>query len=328
MSDAGKLPASGYGLECIKQYLMKNKKSRRNFLKVSSTAVLGTMVGCSYSPSTKGDMKATGLATIYNTEEFLLSGPANRTFRIQISHPHADDPSVELMKKGVKPIPVYVIDGGYAFGMISNIARYLQWGGLNPIMVIGIAYENQMAAGELYRMHDLTPPDKNFSSRYDDTLGPESVGGAPDFREFLIGILKPLIENKYNVDAFKSILFGHSFGGLFALNAMLKSPNSFNGILALSPSIWFKQHQLLKTLNNGLENDFRFTGKLAVYVGGKEEEIAGEKYKMTSNVEELKAIVLEHSSSFVDYDIKILPDRTHHNILGQGVTEGLEFLLS
>ena len=316
------------GFGDTKQYLMKYKKSRRNFLTVSSTAALGTMVGCSYSTSTKGDTKATSLATIYNTEEFLLSGPANRTFRIQISHPHADDPSLELMKQGLKPIPVYVNDGGYAFGMFSNIARYLQWGGLSPIMVIGIAYEDQMAAGELYRMHDLTPPDQNFTSRWDETLGPESVGGAPDFREFLIGTLKPLIENKYNVDASKSILFGHSFGGLFALNTMLKSPNSFNGILALSPSIWFKQHQLLKALRNGLDNDFRFTGRLAVYVGGKEEVIAGEKAKMTSNVEKLKAIVLEHSSSFGGYDIKILPDRTHHNILGQGITEGLEFLLS
>lgn len=307
---------------------MEYKKSRRNFLKVSSTAVLGTMAGCSYSTTTKSDTKATSLATIYNTEEFLLSGPANRTFRIQISHSHADDPSVELMKQGLKPIPVYVNDGGYAFGMFSNIARYLQWGGLSPIMVIGIAYEDQMAASELYRLHDLTPPDQNFTSRWDETLGPESVGGAPDFREFLIGTLKPLIEERFNVDAAKSILFGHSLGGLFALNTMLKSPNSFYGILALSPSIWFKQHQLIKALRNGLDNDFRFGGKLAVYVGGKEEEIGGEKAKMTSNVEKLKDIVLEHSSSFGGYDIKILPDRTHHNILGQGITEGLEFLLS
>lgn len=308
---------------------MKNTKSRRNFLKISSTAVLGTMVGCSYSSSTKVDTKAAGLATIHNTEEFLLSGPANRTFRIQVSRPHADDPDYTWTKQGVTPVPVYVIDGGYAFGMFSNIARYLQWGGLSPIMVIGIAYEDQnKEALELFRTHDLTPPDKNFTSSWDDTLGPESVGGAPDFREFLIGTLKPLIENKYNVDATKSILYGHSLGGLFALNTMLKAPNAFSGILSLSPSLWFEQHHLLKTLKNRLDNDFRFSGKIAVYAGGKEEEIAGEKYKMTSNVEELKAIVLEHSSSFGGYDIKILPDRTHHNILGQGITEGLEFLLS
>jgi len=314
---------------------MTYKKSRRNFLKVSSTAALGTMVGCSYSSSTKVDTKAAGLATIYNTEEFLLSGPANRTFRIQVSRPHADDPDWPLTKQGVTPVPVYVIDGGYAFGMFSNIARYLQWGGIHggavqaPIMVIGIAYEDQnKEALELFRMHDLTPPDKNFTPSWDDTLGPESVGGAPDFREFLIGTLKPLIENKYNVDATKSILYGHSFGGLFALNTMLKAPNAFSGILSLSPSLWFEQHHLLKALKNRLDNGFRFSGKIAVYAGGKEEEIAGEKYKMTSNVEELEEIVSAYNSNFGDYDFKILPDRTHHNILGQGITEGLEFLLS
>ena len=49
---------------------------------------------------------------------------------------------------------------------------------------------------------------------------------------------------------------------------------------------------------------------------------------MTSNVDALNTIIANNKNSFYDYDIRIYPDRTHHNILGQAATEGLEFLLS
>lgn len=268
------------------------------------------------------------LATIYNTEEFLIQGPAKRIFRIQVSYPHDPIPGINIMKTGLKPVPVYVIDGGYAFGMFSNIARYLQWGGLVPTMVIGIGYEDEIAAGEIYRMHDLTPPDKNFISPWDENLRSESVGGGPDFREFLINTLKPIIESRFEVDSTKSVLVGHSFGGLFALNTMLETPSAFSGILSISPSIWFAECRILNKLTTSLEESFKYQGKLAVYVGGREEDIAGKKFKMTSNVDALNTIIANNKNSFFDYDIRIYPDRTHHNILGQAATEGLEFLLS
>jgi hypothetical protein len=49
---------------------------------------------------------------------------------------------------------------------------------------------------------------------------------------------------------------------------------------------------------------------------------------MKSNVEVLRKIIAAQKSNLGSSDIQILADKTHHNILGQGVTMGLEFLLS
>ena len=58
----------------------------------------------------------------------------------------------------------------------------------------------------------------------------------------------PKIYETYDVDQENSVLFGHSLGGLFSLETMLEEPDSFGHILALSPSIWFADRQLLDIL--------------------------------------------------------------------------------
>jgi hypothetical protein len=309
---------------------MKDLISRRKILLAGSAAAIG-FAASHLTPSfavAKPEQKKS-LATIYNTEEFLVSGPAGRTFRIQISHPHPDSPHIQKDMQGLKPVPVYVIDGGYAFGLVSSITRYLQWGGEQPpCLVVGIAYEDMVAAGSSYRLHDLTPPDPDWSGWPDEVLTSESVGGGPDFRDFLLNTLKPLIESRFPVDASNSVLFGHSFGGLFALNTMLEAPGAFANILSLSPSLWFAERRILKTLQKRLEKAVKFSEKIAIYVGGREENIASESSRMTSNVEALGKIVAAQKLNFGGSDIQVLADRTHHNILGQGVTMGLEFLLS
>src|SRR3546814_19712655 len=46
---------------------------------------------------------------------------------------------------------------------------------------------------------------------------PPPSGGADDFLAFIEHELKPLIAQRYPVDARRQILFGHSYGGLFTL---------------------------------------------------------------------------------------------------------------
>ncbi len=93
-------------------------------------------------------------ATIPNSEEFLIDGPNGRKLRIQISHPHPDDPSLSLPIQDQKPVPIFVLDGGLTFGLFSTVARYMQWGGeLPPSLVIGVGYEDEAEAyNENYRL--------------------------------------------------------------------------------------------------------------------------------------------------------------------------------
>jgi predicted alpha/beta superfamily hydrolase len=276
--------------------------------------------------STCSREQAASLATIHNTEQFLLPGPADRVFRIQVAHPHADDPKVPLMINGRTPIPVYVLDGGGTFGLFSTITRYMQWGGdLPPCLVVGIGYEDEQAAYDNdFRRYDLTPSSSSGSAEYSGN----QVGGGPALRDFLTGTLVPLIEERFEVNSSNSVLYGHSLGGLFALNTMIEAPNAFRNILVLSPSLWFADHQLLKSLEERLRNSFMFAGRLATYVGEQEERIAGSPYRMTSNVLEFGRLVAEHRSSFGGVAVRVLPDESHHTILATGASLGLRFLIA
>jgi predicted alpha/beta superfamily hydrolase len=273
----------------------------------------------------------TRLATIANTEEFLLQGPDGRYLRIQVSHPHPDDSNLSLPIKGRKPIPIFVTDGGGTFGLFSTLTRYMQWGGeLPPCLVIGIGYENEQEAYDKdYRRYDLTPPDPNWTGwSGEEWENPENVGGAPAFRTFLANTLCPLIEQRFDVDSSNSVLYGHSLGGLFALDTMLEAPDAFRNILALSPSIWFADRQFLKTLEERLEGAFDFPGAIAVYVGEREERIAGASARMTSNVLDLGRLVAEHRLRFERATVRVLPNESHRTILASAVSQGLQFLIS
>jgi len=179
-----------------------------------STVILATLVLSSVVSNAQVD--STIAATIPNSEEFLIDGPNGRKLRIQISHPHPDDPSLSLPIQDQKPVPIFVLDGGLTFGLFSTVARYMQWGGeLPPSLVIGVGYEDEAEAyNENYRLFDFTPANPSYVD-YDGNISPEKVGGGEAFREFLLSVLMPKIYETYEVDQENSVLFGHSLGGLF-----------------------------------------------------------------------------------------------------------------
>ena len=110
--------------------------------------------------------------------------------------------------------------------MAANISRRLQGAGeMVPAYLIGIGY----GAGTNQRDHDYLQ----------DTLSdvPTSGGGAA-FERFLLEELKPLIERRYPVDPRRAVLAGHSFGGLFVANVLVRHPRAFSGWLISSGSLW------------------------------------------------------------------------------------------
>ena len=144
---------------------------------------------------------------------------------VLVSHPYPDDPSLSLLVKGRKPVPIHVLAGGDTFGLFYMVTRYMQWcGELPSSVVMAIGYENeQEALDNDQRQYDLTPSDSKYIN-WEGKHKPESVGGGPEFREFLTKTLKPLIEERYEVDSSNSVLYGHSLGDLFALNTMIETP--------------------------------------------------------------------------------------------------------
>lgn len=63
------------------------------------------------------------------------------------------------------------------------------------------------------------------------------MGEADRFLAFIEGDLKPAAEREFRADRRRQALFGHSFGGLFALCTLFMRPGSFRTYVAASPSI-------------------------------------------------------------------------------------------
>jgi len=123
---------------------------------------------------------------------------------------------------------LYVLDGGSLFLPGVATARFMGDRGLAPQMiVVGVP-------SGATRTRDLTPP-----CAVPDKENPGG-GGADLFRRFMTTELRPFIQGRYRTEPF-GILIGHSFGGLFAVHAMLSDPASFDAFIAISPSLWWDQ---------------------------------------------------------------------------------------
>ena len=86
-------------------------------------------------------------------------------------------------------------------------------------------------------------------------FGNKSFGsGAKDTLEFIESKLIPTVKERYNLDDdIQFILGGYSLAGLFSLWSAYKS-NTFSGIAAASPSVWFNGWEEFMNNNTPLSN--------------------------------------------------------------------------
>ena len=86
-------------------------------------------------------------------------------------------------------------------------------------------------------------------------FGKKSFGsGAKDTLEFIESKLIPTVKEKYNLnDEIKFILGSYSLAALFSLLSAYKS-NTFSGIAAASPSVWFNGWEEFMNNNTPLSN--------------------------------------------------------------------------
>ncbi|MCI4646354.1 MAG: alpha/beta hydrolase-fold protein, partial [Hyphomonadaceae bacterium] len=163
----------------------------------------------------------------------LTSARTGRTYQIFVAYPAIEAPDAGF------PI-IYMTDANIRFGAMVDITRAHARGSRGDpeahAILVGIGYPDGMDAG-VERAVDLTPA-------LGDMPTPEGFGGAADFLHFVLEDLKPEIETRYPVNKDREALFGHSFGGLFALHTLINQPDAFDTYLVSSPSIWWGERFL------------------------------------------------------------------------------------
>ena len=154
-----------------------------------------------------------------------------------------------------------VIDSKKCIGYLTDDAKYLL---IQPVD----EHDIKVLDNEVEEIQNNT--DKQFSliafkiEDWNNELSPwetppafgnKSFGsGATETLEFIESRFIPTVKEKYNLDNdIKFILGGYSLAGLFSLWSAYKS-NTFSGIAAASPSVWFNSWEEFMNNNTPLSN--------------------------------------------------------------------------
>jgi predicted alpha/beta superfamily hydrolase len=182
--------------------------------------------------------------TFPRTEMRDIRSSAGDAYRIFIARPDGEP--------GRDGFPVlYLLDGNATFATaaisVALQSRRTQATGIGPSVVVGIGYPTDDYVNAARRSYDYTPsvPVETLGARPDGSPWPKT-GGAERFLDFLQDELQSLIGGDIPIDQNRQALFGHSFGGLFVLNALFTRPGAFRSYIAASPSIWFGNRAILE----------------------------------------------------------------------------------
>lgn len=123
---------------------------------------------------------------------------------------------------------IYLLDGDYQFAMVTDIVRYLEWGGLVPqLIVVAPSYGSTRGAesgGANMRNRDYSvfPAQAGYVP-----------GGGERFLEFMRRELIPHIDSEFRTDSSDRTLIGYSRGADLVVYTLFTVPEAFQRYVAL-----------------------------------------------------------------------------------------------
>jgi uncharacterized protein len=134
-----------------------------------------------------------------------------------------------------------LVDGNAVFGTAVDAlrAQALDPAGANvgPGVIAAIGYPTDEPYDFLRRSWDLTPPPGREYPPFTPGGKHPRTGGAEGFLDAIESDILPWIAGETLIDPARQTLFGHSFGGLFALYSLFTRPGLFSRYIPASPSI-------------------------------------------------------------------------------------------
>lgn len=216
---------------------------------------------------------------------------------------------------------IYLLDGEINFeyytGMADFIAR-TPYADIPECIVVGIKNTE--------RTRDLTPTQSQKKS----PVNPNAIlfadsGGSENFVKFMHEELKPFISKNYRIQDY-SVLVGHSFGGLFAINTFLTHPGYFNAYVANDPSLWWDNKVTISRTKDYLEKNKKFPDHASLYVSQADNEEQQKNWNsdMTQAIDEFKGIV--EKNGLLNYKHSFFKGETHGTVSYPGNYEALRFI--
>ena len=216
--------------------------SLKSFLAVFDALFLVCLFACDLGakPPQKIERISEAAREMFNVSDFILKSKSGEKYKIFIAR-----------QKNVARYDrvVFMVDANAQFPILLNSYAQIYANGAKQnakampklsktVLIVGIGYDSPLAYDIKRRTRDLTPA----ASGEEYANG----GGAAEFYDFVKDELFPLVEKKYSTAKSDKIYFGHSFGGLFGIYALLRDDGIFDEFFIASPSLWWGKSQLIR----------------------------------------------------------------------------------
>lgn len=199
---------------------------------------------------------------------------------------------------------LYMTDGDAHMAHTSGTIQFLVRNSrMADLIVVGVTNTD--------RTRDLTPA-KSTTRNAAGQLQLPTSGGADNFLKFFETELIPTIEKQYRVQPYR-IFAGHSFGGLFAVHAMITKPGLFNAYIAASPSLEWVDNDALKRAEDFLSKQKELKVTLFTSLGNEPGAIgdAFDKFKAALAKTNIKGFEWQ-AEHWTDEDHGSVVLRTHY----------------
>ncbi len=203
---------------------------------------------------------------------------------------------------------LYVLDGPMTFGFAAQGTLNLIFGELVPEVIV-------VAVGQpLASAYDWGP---NRARDYAAVAVPDdpSSGHGAEFAECLRTELVPFVDRSYRTDTTDRALWGHSYGGVFALYLLLERPGLFHRFIATSPGVVDQGVAQLDT-HNWPPVGSALPARLFVSVGSADHE-----YR--PHIESFITQLRERNYSALRFESAVLPGLGHIEAAATGFLAGL-----
>ncbi|NIJ42980.1 hypothetical protein FHS78_003288 [Parvibaculum indicum] len=237
--------------------------------------------------------------------------------------PHA----VFVATPGVPPPPggypvLYMLDGNAWIASAAEAlhfqARFARESAIEPFIIVAVGYPGDDPINMGRRAYDLLPKHRSpkLGAKFMQGAPWHQPGGADAFLDFLSGPLRRAVAARYPVNPGRRILWGHSFGGFFALHALLTAPHVFDGYAALSPSLWWDDGRLTKEadeLIGRLPGDT--DASVLIAVGGNETpDRPAISERMIADAESLSKNLSANGPPGLHVEYRLLDGETHQSV--------------
>jgi uncharacterized protein len=203
---------------------------------------------------------------------------------------------------------LYLTDGDAHLGHTASTIEFLARSGRMPEMIV-------VAITNTDRTRDLTPTNASMARPDGGEMKFPTSGGADRFLKFIETELIPKIEKDYRTQPYR-VFAGHSFGGLFAIYALLTRPEIFNAYIAASPSMHW-DNQLLSRKAEEFFKDRKELNRTLYFT------LANEGGAMREGFDRFKGILVKNKPKGFEWDSMLMEDEDHGSVVMRSHYHGL-----